>query len=132
MSKSLNSAENAKSLFGSRLRERRVFLKLSQESLGVAIGLDESCSKTRISRYESGLHEPKISTAQLLASSLKAPLIYFYCERDVVATLCIKIDLMTDDQIQLLSDFANLILNNSKQILPTGRQALSDPLPPSE
>jgi len=81
MDRSLTELLSEKSLFGKRLRERRLFLKLSQESLGVSIGLDESCSKTRISRYESGMHEPKLPTARLLANSLGVPLTYLYCEK---------------------------------------------------
>lgn len=99
-----------KLLFGHRLRERRLSLKLSQESLGVAIGLDESCGKTRISRYESGLHEPKIATTQLLATCLKVPLTYFFCEKDEIAELVIKTEQMTEEQIRLLHKYANDLL----------------------
>ncbi len=78
-------------------------MKLSQESLGVAIGLDESCSRTRISRYESGVHEPKLATAHLIAQKLDAPLAYFYCETDVMACLVLVINKMSQDQLALLS-----------------------------
>lgn len=98
------------SLFGKRLKERRIYLRLSQESLGVSIGLDESCSRARISRYESGLHEPKTATTQLLAKSLKVPMAYFYCNKDLIADLLLKINLMTDDQIKLISQYAHSIL----------------------
>ncbi len=112
MNKSLNEPLNEASLLGSRLRERRVFLKLSQESLGVSIGLDESCSKTRISRYESGMHEPKLATTRLLANSLKVPLTYFYCEKDSIAQLLLTIDPMPEDKIALITKFAKSINKN--------------------
>lgn len=60
---------------------------MSQEMVGVSIGLDESCSRTRISRYETGAHEPAIATSQLLATVLGVPLAYLYCEDDVFAEI---------------------------------------------
>ena len=110
MKKSLTTPLNTKLLFGHRLRERRLSLELSQESLGVSIGLDESCSKTRISRYESGQHEPKIATTQLLATCLKVPLAYLYCEKDEIAELLMKTEQMTEEQIRLLNKYATDLL----------------------
>jgi transcriptional regulator with XRE-family HTH domain len=49
------------------VRER---LGYSLEKVGVAIGLDESSSRARISRYELGVHEPPYATAQLIAEAL--------------------------------------------------------------
>ena len=75
------------SIFGVRLRARRKALGLSQEKVGVSIGLDESCSRTRISRYETGAHEPAIATSLLLATALGVPVAYFYCEDDMLAEI---------------------------------------------
>ena len=46
------------------MRARREELGWSQEKVGVDIGIDESSSRARISRYESGVHEPPVQTAQ--------------------------------------------------------------------
>jgi len=46
------------SLFGRRLREARLRAGIAQDKLGVMIGLDEGCSSARMSRYETGVHEP--------------------------------------------------------------------------
>jgi len=75
------------SVLGARLRQRREELGWSQEKVGVAIGIDESSSRTRISRYESGIHEPPVAIAMLLAEALKVPLAYLYCVEDDVAEL---------------------------------------------
>ncbi len=75
------------SIFGARLRARRKALGLSQEKVGVSIGLDESCSRTRISRYETGAHEPAIATSLLLATALGVPVAYLYCEDDMLAEI---------------------------------------------
>ena len=66
------------------LREQ---LGWSQEKVGVAIGIDESSSRARISRYELGVHEPPVPTARRIADVLGAPLEYLYCEDDSIALL---------------------------------------------
>jgi transcriptional regulator with XRE-family HTH domain len=55
------------------MRGLREQLGLSQEAVGVAIGIDESSSRARISRYELGVHEPPVPTARLIAGVLGAP-----------------------------------------------------------
>jgi len=75
------------SIVGRRMRERREALGLAQEKIGVAIGLDESSARARISRYELGVHEAPVPTAKQIASALKVPLAYLYCEDDSTASL---------------------------------------------
>jgi len=81
---------NPKSLFGRRLRAARERLGLPQDKLGVMIGLDESCSSARISRYESGVHEPPFATAKQLAGALNVPTAYLYCEEDELAEIILN------------------------------------------
>lgn len=69
------------------MRARREALGWSQEKVGVLIGIDESSSRARISRYELGVHEPAIATARLIADALGVSLPYLYCEDDAVAEL---------------------------------------------
>ena len=86
------------SVFARRLRERRLALGLSQEAVGVAIGIDESCSRTRISRYETGNSEPALAIAQLLAKALGVPMSYFYCDDDLDAEALLIIHTVSADQ----------------------------------
>jgi transcriptional regulator with XRE-family HTH domain len=79
------------SIVGRRMRERREALGLAQEKVGVAIGLDESSARARISRYELGVHEPPVSTTRLIAEALKVPLAYIYCEDDKEAALLLAL-----------------------------------------
>lgn len=79
------------SIVGRRLRERREALGLAQEKVGVAIGLDESSARARISRYELGVHEPPYETVKLLAEVLLVPPAYVYCEDDDLAHLLLKL-----------------------------------------
>ncbi|MGE6339047.1 helix-turn-helix domain-containing protein [Acidovorax sp. NPDC077664] len=69
------------------MRSRREELGWSQEKVGVLIGIDESSSRARISRYELGTHEPPVKTARQIADALGVPLAYLYCEEDEVAQL---------------------------------------------
>ena len=82
---------HASSIVGRRMRERREALALAQEKVGVAIGLDESCARNRISRYELAVHEPPLATVKLLARALQVPLPYLYCEDEDVAGLLLAL-----------------------------------------
>lgn len=73
------------------MRTLREALGWPQEKVGVAIGIDESSSRARISRYELGVHEPPTPTAKLIADALGAPLIYLYCEDDHLAALLLEL-----------------------------------------
>lgn len=84
--------------FGRRLRARRQELDMSQEALGVAIGIDESSSRGRISRYELGVNEPAIAISRLLAKALGVPVGYFYCDDDLEAEALLIIHAVSTDQ----------------------------------
>lgn len=77
-------------LFGRRLRAARSRAGIPQDKLGVMIGLDEGSSSARISRYETGIHEPPFATAQNLGQVLNVPAAYFYCEDDQMAELLVQ------------------------------------------
>ncbi len=80
-----NSTTSITSVFGQRLRSCRLALGLSQEALGVAIGIDESSSRGRVSRYELGVNEPAVAISRLLAKVLNVPVAYLYCDDDLEA-----------------------------------------------
>lgn len=79
------------SVVGRRMRQLRELKDWSQEKVGVAIGIDESSSRARISRYELGVHEPPVPTARLIADALGVPLVYLYCEDDNIALLLLAL-----------------------------------------
>ena len=78
-------------VLGRRLRQARKWAALPQDRLGVAIGLDETTSSARISRYETGVHEPPIATARLLALELGVPLAFLYCDDDDLAAALLNL-----------------------------------------
>ncbi len=75
----------SKTLFGQRLREARLRAGIAQDKLGVMIGLDEGSSSARMSRYETGVHEPPFSIAEQLAKALGVDACYFYCRDNRLA-----------------------------------------------
>jgi transcriptional regulator with XRE-family HTH domain len=75
------------SVFGRRLREARLAKGIPQDRLGVLAGLDEATASARISRYESGTHQPPFSFSERLASVLEVPAAFFYAADDRMAAL---------------------------------------------
>ncbi len=73
------------------MKNLREQLGWSQEKVGVAIGIDESSSRARISRYELGIHEPPFPTTKRIAAALGAPITYLYCEDDKLALLLLDL-----------------------------------------
>jgi transcriptional regulator with XRE-family HTH domain len=86
------------SLFGRRLREARNRAGIAQDKLGVVIGMDEGSSSARISRYETGTHEPPFATAEKLAAALGVPAAYFYCDDDRLAEFLIRYTALEEQQ----------------------------------
>lgn len=87
-------------IYGRRLREARDSYGFSQTDLGIATGLDESIASGRVSRYETGKHQPKLGMQQLFADVLALPLAYFYTEDDEAARL-IANSARSDKPVQL-------------------------------
>ena len=102
------------SIVGRRMRSRREQLGWSQEKVGVEVGIDESSSRTRISRYEAGVHEPPVPTARAIAAALKAPLAYFYCEDDGIAALLLALHQLRSDRREvMIEQFCRMLLEES-------------------
>lgn len=110
-------ASATKTLFGKRLREARIRAGLAQDVLGVLIGLDEGCSSARISRYETGIHEPPFETANYIADALQLPVTYFYCQQDEVAKILLEMYSMTNEELEAILIFITASKNTkAKQI----------------
>lgn len=101
----------SRTLFGRRLRETRIRVGISQDKLGVMIGLDEGCSSARMSRYESGVHEPPFAIAEQIARALDVPTCYFYCGDDRLAGIILSYAQLSEDERQAcqLTQSASLV-----------------------
>ncbi|MEG8076163.1 helix-turn-helix transcriptional regulator [Escherichia marmotae] len=96
----MNQRESHRDIFCKRLKEARLAAGLSQKKLGIAAGIDEFVASTRINRYEKGVHEADIHTAQKLAQTLNVPLAYFYVENDRLATIVMNFDKLSEKDIE--------------------------------
>ncbi|BDT74877.1 helix-turn-helix transcriptional regulator [Polynucleobacter sp. KF022] len=85
---------------GARIYAARLAKGLSQEKLGVLIGLEEGSAGTRISRYESSIHEPAVPTSKAIAKALNVPLAYLYCENEALADLIIQLAKLSAAELQ--------------------------------
>lgn len=86
----MKSRSNIHEIFCKRLKQARLSQGLSQKSLGIAAGLDEFVASTRINRYEKGIHQVDLDTAQRLAEVLEVPVAYFYAEDDGLAEVIVE------------------------------------------
>lgn len=82
--------KQAPTVFGKRLKSARKRLGIPQDKLGWTIGLDEHTASPRMSRYESGTHEPPYDVAQKLAEVLGLQVAYFYADDDELAELILR------------------------------------------
>ena len=87
-------------VFGRRLRDARLAAELTQETLGVAIGIDEGNAAIRISRYESGVHAPAIEQLADIARVLNVPPGYLVTDDDRWATLLLRLNALNSAQWQ--------------------------------
>jgi transcriptional regulator with XRE-family HTH domain len=70
------------SVFSKRLKEARRGAGLSQERLGVLVGIDEMSASARMNQYERGKHEPDFSMVERIARVLKVPVSFFFAQDD--------------------------------------------------
>lgn len=65
-----------------RLRAARKAAGLTQEKLGLMVGIDESTARSRISQYELGIYSPSFDTACRIARALDVPEAFLYTVDD--------------------------------------------------
>ncbi|MCG6230284.1 helix-turn-helix domain-containing protein [Vibrio furnissii] len=96
-----------------RLKEARKKAKLSQKSLGVRIGMDESSASPRMNQYEKGKHTPDVQTLKLIANELGVPLSYFFCEDEDAAELVVLINKLPNQEKKALIESLKMKINKS-------------------
>lgn len=79
-------------LFGRRLRAARLAAGMTQAQLGGVLGLDDQNSAApRVSRYETGKHEPDGQTLAKIAQALGLPVAYFHATSDPLAKIILLV-----------------------------------------
>lgn len=75
----------------SRLKSARKAAGLTQQQLGMALGMEPNTASARMNQYEKGKHAPDFLTMKRIAKELGVPVAYFYCEEEILAKLLLKI-----------------------------------------
>lgn len=75
------------SVIARRLKEARLRSGLSQEKLGLEIGLEAESASTRMNRYETGVRVPDLELLERVSTVLNVPAPYFYAADDQLAAL---------------------------------------------
>ena len=78
------------STLSKRIKEARLRAGLSQEQLGIQIGIDPASASARMNRYELGKRVPDFDLVSRLADELRLPAAYFYAATDDEAELLMK------------------------------------------
>lgn len=103
------------SVFSQRLRQARQHHNLSQDELGIMAGLEESSSSARISRYESGIHEPPFQFVEALAKVLDLSPAYFYCPDDRLADIILIYSAVPEPKRQALHKAAQGLFEKNER-----------------
>lgn len=83
-----------------RIKEARLRAGLSQEQLGIQIGIDPASASARMNRYELGKRVPDFDLVTRLADELGLPAAYFYA--------------IGEDEAELLRKFH--VLNHAEKV----------------
>jgi transcriptional regulator with XRE-family HTH domain len=75
------------STLSKRIREARLLVGISQERLGIRVGIDPASASARMNRYEQGARIPTPALVERIASELGLPAAYFYAVEDSEAKL---------------------------------------------
>ncbi|UKE68692.1 helix-turn-helix domain-containing protein [Xanthomonas cerealis pv. cerealis] len=79
-------------VYGMRLRSARMAMGWTQAELAERIGMVDNVSgATRMSRYETGQHDPDPATAEALAKALGLPVAYFHATSDTLAEIILLV-----------------------------------------
>lgn len=86
----------------SRLKSARKAAGLTQQQLGMALGMEPNTASARMNQYEKGKHAPDFLTMKRIAKELDVPVAYFYCEEeDLAQIICAlgKVDVSKRNEI---------------------------------
>lgn len=100
----MHKFSSTQTVFARRLKEARLNAGIPQDRLGVMIGLDEGCSSARMSRYETGVHEPPFPIIIKIADVLNVPVAYFFCGDDRLAEMMRAYFLADEDNRQAMRE----------------------------
>ncbi len=89
-----------------RIKEARIRAGLSQEQLGIRVGLEPESASTRMNRYELGKRTPDFGLMERIAVELGLPTAYFYSANEDEAALLIAFHRLKPVARKKLLEFA--------------------------
>ena len=89
---------DAHAVFIKRLKQARKAMGISQATLGLEIGLPEETASTPINRYERGVSEPDLRTAEAMAAALGVTLSYLLAPDERTAKLLLAFGALPPDR----------------------------------
>ncbi len=88
-----------------RLKAARKAAGLTQQQLGMRLGMEQSTASARMNQYEKGKHAPDYQTMQRIAQELGFPVAY--CDDDLLAELlCLLAKLPKERQQEMLQQLS--------------------------
>lgn len=95
-----------------RILEAREAAGLTQQALGVLVGIEEETAKVRIHQYEHGKHNPPMSMLEKIATALNKPTTWFICPEDMREVLLSLHKLTPEQRIKALQNIEELLNEN--------------------
>ncbi|MFA8091452.1 helix-turn-helix transcriptional regulator [Klebsiella oxytoca] len=96
-----------------RLKTARKIAGLTQQELGMRLGMEESTASARMNQYEKGKHAPAYQTMQRIAKELDLPVAYFYCDDEMLSRLlCLIAKLSPQIQQELFDSLSAQALDS--------------------
>ncbi|GAA59879.1 transcriptional regulator [Pseudoalteromonas sp. BSi20652] len=92
----------------SRLKSARKAAGLTQQQLGMALGMEPNTASARMNQYEKGKHAPDFLTMKRIAKELDVPVAYFYCDCDELAKFIFDYSKATDEQKTKIKELLEL------------------------
>lgn len=88
-----------------QLKKARLALDITQQELGVRVGLDPGNASARMNQYESGKHMPDYKMLKKMAAELNVPVPYLLCDDELLGDLILELSKLTDqEKAELLSE----------------------------
>jgi transcriptional regulator with XRE-family HTH domain len=100
------------------LKAARLLTGLSQEKLGLEVGLEAESASARMNRYETGARVPDLDLVERIGAVLGVPAPYFYAEDDQVAELICAFSLLPKSKRQDVLDSVKKASGEAPAVTP--------------
>lgn len=95
-------------MLGKRLKSARIRANLTQEQLGILVGIDEGSASARMNQYEKEKHAPDFLLSLKIADMLNIPVAYLYTPEEKIANILLIVhSLGSCEQALLLEKLLN-------------------------